>query len=944
MPPPAGDLAFLAGDGEMARFIREFDWHSTSLGSPHTWPASLRVMVRMALTTGHPVFLFWGPESICLYNDAYSASIGPDKHPGILGMPGEDAWPEIWHIIGPQIEQVLNEGVATWHENQLVPIIRNGRLEDVYWTYSYGPIEDASAPNGIGGVLVLCTETTKQVLASRHLAAEHENFSRLFTQAPAFMALLQGPNHVFQLANPAYLTLVGRDDLVGKTVAEALPEAAGQGYVSILDQVMRTGVPYEGLGAKYSYSLPGQASKTLTLDFVYQPVFDDQGVPNSIFVLGIDATARYAAQEELALREGQLRLATETAGIGLWDLDFVADTLYWTPKVRAIFGVGPDDVPTFDLFKKGVHPQDLDRTLAAFSTSLDPVERAVYDAEFRTIGINDGVVRWVAARGRGLFDECGKCIRAIGVVVDITDRKKVEHELVEKNEALGRRLSEYLAERKLLADIVDGTDAFVQVSDQSFRWLAINEAASNEFHSIYGVKKKVGDSMLELLEHHPDHQAAVKAVWSRALAGEEFNEVAAFGREELHRRFYEMRFRSLRGPAGERIGAYQFVYDVTDRIEGERRLAEAEAALAQAQKMEAVGQLTGGIAHDFNNLLQAIRINFEIVQRFASDPAAVDRHAKKGAEVTSKAAKLTAQLLSFSREHAFEVKGLAAKTVLMQIVPLLHTTLGSSIELVVDLPDEDVWVVADATQLEMAILNVAINARDALEGKGRFELRLRQDGDRFGTLSLSDSGPGMPPEVTSRCFDPFFTTKPVGKGSGLGLSQVYGMCTRVGGQASVKSKLGHGTTIMLRLPLCKPEAGKTDGHAGAVASVHTTRLRVLVVDDDPDVREVMVTGLKSLGHEVNSADNGQQGLQLLAEFRPQILVVDYSMPGMNGAAMARQALDAYPNLRVVFASGYSDVEEIRRAVGHKAELLRKPFSIETLGSAVAGAEAAVSGS
>ena len=162
--------SFLAGGGEMGQRIRDFPWETTSLGPPGTWRPTLKAMVRMALTTRHPIFIFWGPEHICLYNDGYRPSIGPEKHPSILGMPGRQAWDEIWPIIGPQIEIVMKGEGATWHENQLVPILRRGSIEDVYWTYSYGPIDDPTAEHGVGGVLVICTETTQQVLTEQRLA------------------------------------------------------------------------------------------------------------------------------------------------------------------------------------------------------------------------------------------------------------------------------------------------------------------------------------------------------------------------------------------------------------------------------------------------------------------------------------------------------------------------------------------------------------------------------------------------------------------------------------------------------------------------------------------------------------------------------------------------------------------------------------------------------
>ena len=157
-PPRRADV-FLAGGGEMGDVIRGHDWEATSLGAPGTWPHALRTAVRLILNTGHPMYIFWGPELLCFYNDAYRTSIGPERHPGSLGQPAREVWAEIWEIIGPQIDQVMTGQGATWHENQLVPITRNGRREEIYWTYSYGPIHDETAEKDVGGVLVVCTDT-----------------------------------------------------------------------------------------------------------------------------------------------------------------------------------------------------------------------------------------------------------------------------------------------------------------------------------------------------------------------------------------------------------------------------------------------------------------------------------------------------------------------------------------------------------------------------------------------------------------------------------------------------------------------------------------------------------------------------------------------------------------------------------------------------------------
>src|ERR1700684_578419 len=215
--PGADPLAFLAGGGEMGAIMRNHDWTGSSLSAPETWSQPLRTAVRFMLNTGHPMYIWWGAEGACLYNDAYRVSIGPERHPGSLGRPVREVWAEIWDIIGPQIEQVMAGGPPTWHENQLVPITRNGRREDVYWTYSYGPIDDPASLNGIGGVLVICNETTATVLAERRLAEQITRQQRLFQQPPSFIAMLEGPEHRISFANAAYMRLVGYRSVISRT-------------------------------------------------------------------------------------------------------------------------------------------------------------------------------------------------------------------------------------------------------------------------------------------------------------------------------------------------------------------------------------------------------------------------------------------------------------------------------------------------------------------------------------------------------------------------------------------------------------------------------------------------------------------------------------------------------------------------------------------------------
>lgn len=318
------------GTGEMADLTRLLDWSRTPVGPIEAWPDALLVTVNTILGSHHPMFLWWGKELIQFYNDGYRPSLREDKHPGALGQRGVECWPENWPIIGPQIHNVMESGEASWHEDQLVPIIRNGKLEDVYWTYGYSPVRDATG--AICGTLVVCTETTDGVLARRQLQWEMERLSDLFAQAPAFFAVLGGPEFAFEMINPNYQNLIGDRSLLGKTVREAVPEAEGQGFVALLDGVYRTGKPFVGRGVPIQLRRNAEEPSELRyLDFVYQPRRGADGSVTGVIVLGVDVTESRRAEQALLQSEKLAavgRLATSIAHEINNPLEAVTNLLY----------------------------------------------------------------------------------------------------------------------------------------------------------------------------------------------------------------------------------------------------------------------------------------------------------------------------------------------------------------------------------------------------------------------------------------------------------------------------------------------------------------------------------------------------------------------------------------------------------------------------------------
>ncbi len=369
-------------------------------------------------------------------------------------------------------------------------------------------------------------------------------------------------------------------------------------------------------------------------------------------------------------------------------------------------------------------------------------------------------------------------------------------------------------------------------------------------------------------------------------------------------------------------------------------LEQTQRALLQSQKMEAVGQLVSGLAHDFNNVLGAIMGNFDLVKRRAEDPERVRRLAQAGAQATRRGAKLTAQLLAFSRSQKIELQSLYVCDVIEDVRDLLAKTLGPLNRLDMRLNPDPVPVLADATQVEMMVLNLTINARDAMPDGGTLTISTmpRQvegdpelpDGD-YVELSVADTGTGMDEETLRRAMEPFFTTKPLGRGTGLGLSQIYGSARQGGGTVRIDSVKGVGTTVRVLLPRTDlPVAVKA--MPGASTTQNSTRgsIHILLVDDDHDVRAALADGLEAQGHRVTQASDGTAALFAMKTETPEVVVADFAMPGMNGAELARLIAERWPELPVIFASGYADTGAIEVATGGKAMMLRKPFDIDDL--------------
>jgi PAS domain S-box-containing protein len=298
------NLEFLQGGGAMGERMRAFDWANHPMGPPEHWPGALRMTLSLCLNSSLPTAIYWGPDLHVLYNDAWSV-IPAEKHPGILGLPAREGWSDIWEIVGPQFEQVMQTGQGLALYEQMLPMVRGGRPAETWWNYSFTPIRQAD--HSIAGVFNQGHEVTGLVFARREREAELRRWREYFRQAPAAVALLRGPQHVFAFANDSYLRLVGGRDVEGKSVLDALPEVVDQGFIQLLDSVYSSGRPYVGSGVQVKLRRgAGDGGEGRIVDFVYEPIRDGEGRVDGVFVLATDVTDRARAENALRIANWQL--------------------------------------------------------------------------------------------------------------------------------------------------------------------------------------------------------------------------------------------------------------------------------------------------------------------------------------------------------------------------------------------------------------------------------------------------------------------------------------------------------------------------------------------------------------------------------------------------------------------------------------------------------------
>ncbi len=804
----ADNLMFLGSGGETGALIREHDWSTSTLGPPDSWPQSLRSVVGLLLNSKFPMFVAWGDDLGFLYNDAYIPVLGA-KHPNAMGARFYDIWQEIWPDISPLIDAAM-EGEAIYRHDLPLIMSRKGFDEQTWFTFSYSPVRDEQGD--VAGMFCACTETTERMLMERRLRASEASARGVLDGMGEGFVLLDHDLRIIQVNEMALrLEQRARGEMIGLSYGEAWPGVEQTEQGRLCARVLAKGISGSVM-APYTWS----DGRTGWFDVNAFPAAD------GVALFYRDITGSEESKAALAESEERLRLAVDNAEVGFWDVDVVNDKLIWPAMTKAMFGISADVPVTMHDFYEGLHPDDRANTSAAFAASADPTKRALYDVEYRTVGKEDRVVRWVAAKGRGVFDEAGSCVRVTGTAIEITSRKLVEQALHELNATLETRVAEAIAERE-----------------------------------------------------------------------------------------------------------------------------EAEAALRQSQKMEAIGHLTGGVAHDFNNLLTIIRSSTDLLRRRVLTDDKRRRYIDAISDTADRAAALTRQLLAFARRQPLQPEQFNLADRLDQTATILRSTLGSRLQLVFDVRCRECAVEADPNQFDTAILNMVVNARDAMNGEGELSIvidasveiparrgHVAQAGN-FATIAVADNGAGINIDQIDRIFEPFYTTKQVGMGTGLGLSQVIGFVKQSGGDVVVDSEPGAGSSFTLYLPRAADQVQtitpeRDDAPVGPVEGGRC----VLLVEDNQTVGEFAAQLLAELGYKTRWAGDAQTALELLARHPGDFDLVfsDVVMPGISGLDLAQQLRRERPGLPVILTSGYSHV--IADEGTHGFMLLRKPYSVEELARAI----------
>ncbi|MDO6414921.1 PAS domain-containing protein [Sphingomonas sp. BIUV-7] len=709
---------------------------------------------------------------------------------------------------------------------------------------------------------------------------------------------------------------------------------------------------YPAIEPPFLKTLAGEASRIVDLPvpmarwgvpeetwwtFSYTPVFDDDGVVAGVLCITNETTAtvrQAEAQREAAgaLEEAERRLrrAQEAGHIGLFTIDIASGALTGTPEFFRLFGIEPGPGIYAETIETLVVPDD-----AAIVSHADT--RASQDialkVEYRIRRPDTGEVRCIERRAEFEYDPAGAPLRLIGVVQDVTERRDDRDALAKLNAMLEATVVERTQALLLHEKIIQSDTTAICAFDTEHRLIAFNKAHNDEFFRVNGFYTRLGDVFWSLFV--PEQRAVMKAQMDRALTGESFTVEEEFGNPAIDAPRWEILYSPLRDESGRIIGAFHHARDISARYRAQAELAEAQEALRQSQKMEAMGQLTGGVAHDFNNLLTPIVGTLDMLERkkLGSDR---EQLLIKGAVASAERARMLVQrLLAFARRQPLQSVAVDIPKLIDGMADLIASTTGPQIKVIASSEGNMPFANADPNQLEMALLNLAVNARDAMPDGGTLRITASVETvlaagrdlkpGRYIRLSVADTGMGMNEETIARAVEPFFSTKGVGKGTGLGLSMVHGLASQLGGALRLISRPGLGTNVELWLPESRDMVQPATAATGV--TLPASKGTALLVDDEDYVRLSTADMLSELGYEVIEAASAEAALTLVRRgIAPDILITDHLMPGMTGSDLARALRAEQPRLAVLIISGYAESEGVELDLPR----LTKPFRRDEL--------------
>ncbi|MDN4547215.1 PAS domain-containing protein [Pseudomonas sp. C32] len=794
--------------------------------------------------------------------------------------------------------------------------------------------------------------------------------------SPMPMLLLWGPQ-LTQIYNDGFALLAGskHPHAFGQPTHQTWPELkdfTDPIYSAVLQGQVRT---YSE--QRFTLQREGQDSD-FWLDLTYSPIRDESAQVAGILVTAIETNERRRIALELEQRsaaslkaqretEERLQLAlAATDAVGTWDWDIGEDRFIADAHFAQLHGIDPTMAGQLPIseYLHGVHPED--RALIARSIKHCITHGTEYAEEYRLLQ-PDGQLRWVFARGRCYKDHHGRPIRFLGAALDLTERKHTEQALRQSQ----TELQLIINAMPILISYVDREERFRLNNAAYLDWYGLTP------QELYGrtILEVLGEEAYALRAPHiaealcgrpgcfsistPHRDGSIRQALMNYLprhgADGAVNGFYIFVIDETERKKTEEALRILNETLEERVAARtRQLAEANERLQSEMFERErAEDALRHAQKMEAVGQLTGGIAHDFNNMLTGILGSLDLMQRFIAEGRTeeIGRFTEAAMSSANRAAALTHRLLAFSRRQSLNRKPLNANDLIHSLEDLLSRTKGNHIELQLQLA-ENIWRVnTDVSQLENALLNLVINARDAMPDGGELRIETANaylDGSEITTLepvnagdyvmiAVSDNGTGMTPSVLAKAFDPFFTTKPIGQGTGLGLSMIYGFAQQSGGHVSLFSLPGRGTSVRLYLPrLHSTEEEKEPAPVVSEAPAAIAGETVMLVEDDPAVRMLVLDLLNELGYRAHAAEDAKGALPVLESgLRLDLLVTDVGLPGMNGRQLAEIARQHRPGLKVLFMTGYAEIAAERQGfLEDGMDMVAKPFSIDLLANKI----------